>query len=88
MKDNLGFKQLKEEFRKSQFFIKIKVNDKPYIKEINKKDRVQADFMRIVISELLDNPRLVNWKQCTRSEEEIKEVHTEMMRVLKAVGLI
>lgn len=44
--------------------------------------------MRIVISELLDNPRLVNWKQCTRSEEEIKEVHTEMMRVLKAVGLI
>lgn len=67
MKDNLGFKQLKEEFRKSQFFIKVKVNDKPYIKEINKKDRVQADFMRIVISELLDNPRLVNWKQCTRS---------------------
>lgn len=67
MKDNLGFKQLKEEFRKSQFFIKAKVNEKTYIKEINKKDRVQADFMRIVISELLDNPRLVNWKQCTRS---------------------
>lgn len=50
IKDSLGFKQLKEEFRKSQFFIKVKVNDRPYIKEINKKDRVQADFMRIVIS--------------------------------------
>jgi hypothetical protein len=44
--------------------------------------------MRIILSQMLDNPRLVNWKQCIRGEEEIKKVQEEMLSILKAVGLI
>lgn len=66
--DNLGFSLEKGDRRKLQHFVKIKFDDQTFIKEVSKKDRVQADYMRVVLSQLLNNPRLVNWKQCIREQ--------------------
>lgn len=44
--------------------------------------------MRIVLSQLLNNARLANWKQCVRGEEEVRAVRGEVTVSLKEIGLI
>ncbi len=59
-----------------------------WVKEVQRKERVQADFMRIVMSQLLGNARLANWKQCVREGQEVAEVRGEVVAALRTIGVI
>jgi hypothetical protein len=86
--DNLGFKPEGDDSRKTQHFIRVEINGRGWVKEVQRKERVQADFMRIVLSQLLGNARLANWKQCVREQQEVSEVKGEVAASLRKIGLI
>jgi hypothetical protein len=67
--DGLGFKEWSGDRRSSQYFLNLQIGSKIYLKEIQKREKVQADFMRQLLCELLETPKLVNWKLCERKPE-------------------
>jgi len=70
--DYLKFIESGTERRGFQHFLQIKIGDITFLKEIYKKEKVQADFMRQLLCQLLEQPRLVNWKICERTPEQLQ----------------
>lgn len=51
--DVLGFKEWSNDKRGSQYFLNLQIGAKTYQKEVQRREKVQADFMRQMLCELL-----------------------------------
>ena len=50
--DDLRFKEWNGGRRNSQYFLSLSIGNKNYLKELHKKERVQADYMRQLLCEM------------------------------------
>jgi diadenosine tetraphosphate (Ap4A) HIT family hydrolase len=86
-RDRLGFAAWEGGLRKSPFYLLLGVGGRKYLREVGRKERVQADIMRVVVAQLLGNPRLANWKQCLRTPQQLEGERGEALRELEQAGL-
>ena len=69
--DDLRFRQWDGGRRKDQHYLQLQLGGKIFLKEVNRKEKVQADYMRQLLCEMLETPKLVNWKMCERTEAQL-----------------
>jgi hypothetical protein len=69
--DGLKFREWEGGRRNGQYFLELWIGEKKYLREVQRREKVQADFMRQLLCQLLDCPRLVSWKACERSSEQL-----------------
>lgn len=71
--DDLRFKEWDGGRRKDQFYLELQLGGRTFLKEVNRKEKVQADYMRQLLCEMLETPKLVNWKMCERTPAQLTQ---------------
>ncbi len=56
-----------DQIRKSEYFLKIELNGQIFMREIYPKQKIDFDYLRKLVCELINKPEKINWRSCERT---------------------
>lgn len=71
----------------TEHYLQLAIDGQLFVKEVHRKEKVQSDFLRKVVCELIAKPEATFWKDCIRSPAELEAEFLEMTQIIVEIGL-